>query len=179
MLNRVRYGLANVHYALMNEGGLTGYAAPVRLPGAVSLSLTALGDVLEKIDIRGNRRDVGLSGTGYDGTFEIALIPWEFRRDVLGEREEGGIAREYDRAKRRRFALLFEFKGDVTNTRHVLYNCAAQRPAITGNTKKETIEPAVETLNLLALPDCRGAVSGRTTEHTPSEIVYGWYNRVY
>ena len=154
MANKVKYGLKNVYYAVatINASDNTAtYGTPVRWPGAVNLSLDAEG---ESTKFRADHVDywVGQSNNGYSGEFESALIPDSFRLDVLGDvLDSNGCLIENAGAVTQEFALMFQFEGDANATRHVLYNCTASRPSVSGETTGEEIEPQTETLNLTAV----------------------------
>lgn len=153
MSNKIKYGLKNVHYAVITEaGGVVHYATPVAIPGAVNISLSPAG---EKVEFYAD--DLLYFGTntnqGYEGTLEIARIPDSFREDVmLEELDANGAYIENSSATPKNFALLFEFNGDVKATRHVLYKVNAARPDVAGSTKTKNIEPQTETLNITASP---------------------------
>ena len=185
MGNKVKYNLKNVHAAKLTETVVEGvttytYATPQAIPGAVSISLDAEGDS-SPFYADGIVYFRSYANNGYSGDLEIALIPEWFRTEILKETLDtnGVLVERSDNAESVKFALLFEFDGDVRAIRHVLYNCSASRPSIESETKEETIEPGTETLNLTADPREDGLVKSRTGDTTDATTYANWYKSVY
>ena len=182
MGNKIKYNLKNVHAAKLTktEDGTFTYAKPQAIPGAVSISLDAEGESSPFhadgiVYFRSN------ANNGYSGDLEIALIPEWFRTDILKEEKDSNkvLVERSDITETEKFALLFEFDGDVNAIRHVMYNCSASRPSIASETKEETIEPVTETLSLTADPREDGLVKARTGDETTQSTYDGWYEAVY
>ena len=153
MANKVKYGLRNVYYAVATEtNGVLTYGTPVKWPGAVSLSLDPQGDT-SNFYADNIVYFTSTAANGYQGDFESALIPESFRKDVLGEIEDtNGVLVEKTGAATKEFALLFQFEGDDSATRHCLYRCSASRPSVSGQTTEDSIEPQTETITITAMP---------------------------
>lgn len=186
MANKIKYGLSSVYYALAtiaNDQTAT-YETPVAWPGAVSLSLDPEGentpfyadDVVYW---------VGAGNNGYSGDLEMARVIDSFKTDVLGYIEDdNGVLIEDADAEAKHFALLFQFKGDVKNTRHVLYNCTATRPSVSGETKGESVEPQTETSTITATTIYNAALDkniakAETTPNSDDTAYRGWFSNVY
>ena len=82
-------------------------------------------------------------------------------------------------AQGEKFALLFEFDGDVKKIRHVLYSCTAARPGIESATNEDEIEVKTETLSITASPLTGGYVKARTSDTTTETAYNNWYKSVY
>lgn len=185
MGNKVKYNLKNVHAAVLTEtvdDGVTSYTygTPKAIPGAVSISLDAEGES-SPFYADGIVYFRSVSNNGYSGDLEIALIPEWFRTDILQEEldSKGVLIERSDITESVKFALLFEFDGDVNAIRHVMYNCTASRPSIESETKEQNIEPGTETLSLTADPREDGLVKSRTGDSTDSDTYTNWYKSVY
>ena len=182
MGNKVKYNLKNVHAAKLTktDDGKYTYATPQPIPGAVSISLDAEGDS-SPFYADGIVYFRSTANNGYSGDLEIALIPEWFRTDILKETlDKNGVLIESSKVtEMEKFALLFEFDGDVRCIRHVLYNCTASRPSIESETKEDTIEPGTEKLSLTADPREDGLVKSRTGDSTSEATYNDWYKQVY
>ena len=185
MGNKVKYNLKNVYAAKMTETVTEGvssfaYANPKAIPGAVSISLDAEGDS-SPFYADGIVYFRSTANNGYSGDLEIALIPEWFRTEILKEAldKNGVLVESSTITEMEKFALLFEFDGDVNAIRHVLYNCSASRPSIESETKEDTIEPGTETLSITADPRADGLVKARTGDTTDKTAYDNWYKTVY
>lgn len=153
MANKIKYGLRNVYYAkaTTGEGGVLTYGTPVRIPGAVSMSLSPEGEV-EPFYADDVIYYQSTSNNGYSGTLEVALLPDSFYEDILGDVTTDGVTVEHSNVAPAEFALLFEFQGDESASRHAFFRCTAARPDVASQTKEASITPQTETLNLTVMP---------------------------
>lgn len=180
--NKVKFGLNKVHWAKItswSEDDVPTFATPVRIPGAVSLSIDANGEN-ESFYADNTVYYVINNNAGYTGDLEIALITTDFATEILGEiQDTKGVLVERNDAEAAQFALLFEFCGDKNHIRHVLYCCSASRPKTESSTTEESTEVKTETLSLKAsaLPD--GLVKSKTCENTDETTYNNWYKSVY
>ncbi|WP_409370308.1 major tail protein [Lysinibacillus sp. 38-6] len=175
--NKVRYGLTNVHIAplTMKEGKIE-YADFKSMPGAVNLVLNPKG---EQTPFHADNRTYHVfnSNQGYDGTLEIAEIPEFFLTEILGEQKINGLLVENINAKGKSFAMAFEFDGDKKATRHVLYNCTASRPTLSGKTNADNIEAQTSELTFTAAPGPDGTTRAKSTLELQPEIYNAWYTK--
>lgn len=180
--NKVKFGLNKVHYAKITswtDDGVPTFATPIRIPGAVSLSIDASGGADNFYADNGVYYVIN-NNSGYEGDLEIALVTTDFATEILGEKlDNNGVLVERNDAELEEFALLFEFEGDKNKIRHVLYRCSASRPATESATTEEETEVKTETLSLkaTALPD--GLVKSKTCENTDETTYNNWYKNVY
>lgn len=185
--NKIKYGLSNCYYAIATIDSTTGqatYATPVAIPGAVNLSLDAQG---ENSPFYADNIIYYITAVnqGYQGDFEIALVPESFKKDVLGYLTDAkDVLFENAEAEAVHFALLFQFEGDLRATRHVLYNCTVTRPTQAGATKEDTTTPQTETLTITATTIknailAKNVVKAESAADTDSTVYNGWFSAVY
>ena len=146
MANKIRYGLKNVHYAVL---GQSGYGTPVAWPGAVSLTLNREGaDSSDFYADDGIYYTFGAVNGGYSGDLEMAFLPDSIAQALLGEVSSDGGSFELASKEPVEFALMCEMQGNDSSIGLVLYGCKASRPNTTANTKGENPSADTQTLNI-------------------------------
>lgn len=181
--NKVRFNLKNVHYAPITDidaAGVPTYGKPIHIPGAVNMSMSAEGST-SPFYADGIVYYTTSANNGYSGDLEMALITDNFRKDILKEQEDtpSGVMVENSYSEPQSFALLFQFDGDQTGTRHVMFNCTASRPNVEGSTTTDSKEPNTESLTLTATPLQNGMVKARTGENTTQMVYDNWFDQVW
>ena len=175
--NKIKFGISKCYYAVK---GQSGYGTPAALPGAVSLSLSAQGE-LYKFYADNMEYYRSAVNNGYEGTLELALIPDDFLTAVLGNTLDSTdkVLVEQVQNDSVTFALGFQIEGDANNSRFWMYNCVATRPEIAGDTKEDSIEAQTESITISNSPTANGLVRVRTTAETPTATYDGWFSEVW
>ena len=178
--DKVLFNLKNVHYAKQtaSDDGAVTFATPVAVPGAVSLSLDAEGDV-SKFYADGVAYYVCQSNNGYSGDLEVAMFPESMLTDIWGmTKSKNGLIVENANAAASNFALLFEVDGDITGRKYVLYNCSGTRPGVTGNTKNDSTDPDTQSSSLTVSPLKDGTIKAHTADDATEAVRKAWYTKV-
>lgn len=186
--NKVKFDLRNVHYAPLtyNESKKTWeFQTPVPFPGAVSLSITARGE-LTPFYADGIVYWCGNPKTGFDGDLEVARVLESFEKDCLGVTADSkGLLYETSGDKVSPFALLFEFDGDAKAQRHCLYHCHASRKEESSQTKEDKVTPVTDKLTILSTPspyfsapNGMPLIKGKTGSTADETLYNSWYDKV-
>ena len=108
--NKVQFNLKNVYYAVMTTTGDTpAWSEPVKVPGAVTLSLDPKGDVTP-FYADGITYYQSVGNSGYSGDLEMARYPDQMLKDVwkFAENETDKVLIENVNVEPAAFALLFQ-----------------------------------------------------------------------
>ena len=154
--NKVRYGLFDVHIAVMDDQG--GYEAPIPIPGAVHLTTSPEGSSSTFWADNG-AYVVTTTNAGYTGELEMALIPDEVKQQILPYEIDGnGALVEVADRQAKSFALLFAVAGDSKDRRNAFYRCKADRPSDDAKTTEGESTPTTEKIPLTMSP---ATIAGR------------------
>lgn len=161
--NKVEFGLKNVLVAVgtEGEGGVITYAAPVAIPGAVTLKVDEKSDMYQFFaDDRVYYSEA--QSEGAEGTLEMALFPDTFKTDVLGfiRDADGGLAEKLNPTTKP-FALIFECDGDANKARHVYFNCKAGKISDEYKTAEGKKNVKTQVLPITVMGDANGYIKVR------------------
>lgn len=159
----VIHGLSNCRYVF---GGV---AKP--LDGAVQLLLDPKITVEFDKRIRGGGKGVKYIREGYDGTLELAAVPFSFYTDVLGwQASESTITEIYEAANcMKEFSLLYQSKG----RREILWSCSAGAPSVKRKTDGKGIEIITVSIPIYARRDAQKRI--RSINCDPASSDYKTY----
>ena len=160
-------------------GGVPTYGDVIDVPGAVSFSMSAQGDI-NKFYADNIVYYQSSANNGYEGDLTLALIPEAFYEKIFGQiPDANGVMTENAAVEAKAFAMTFEEDGDQTGTKFVLYNCTATRPTKELQTIEDSKTPVTQALTVSAVPLQSGDVMGMTTSATPEAVKNTWHDSVY
>ena len=186
MANKVRFGLKNVHYALLtpstNGTANNTWAAPVAVPGAVSLTLDSnQADNTFYADNIAYYKS--LANNGYTGTLEMARIPDAMLKAVWNMDVTSGVVTESTGVHPAEFALLFQFEGDENEEVHVLYRVIpTSKPTESSSTIKDSVSPVTQSFGFEALPLVTGPAYQKDkirAKSSSTTVTATWFNAVH
>ena len=139
------------------------------LSGAVSLSLDPKMTVAFDNRIRGGGQEIRYILEGYDGSIELAAMPFDFYRDILGASsdEDGTFTEKYIAVNQRsKFSLIYKSK----YMREILWNCTAGHPVIKRKTDGKGKEIQTVSIPIYARRDEKKRI--RSFNADPSSTAY-------
>lgn len=151
--NKVRFGLKNVHVCSITEntGSIT-YGKPTAWKGAKSLTLDPEGDT-NTYYADNTAYFATNTNNGYSGSLEMSETPEEIEKMIFNvvTTEEGNLAEDAN-VLPNNVALMFQFEGDVSATKHIFYKVVFARPNVEGETKEESTDPKTTSMDITAIP---------------------------
>lgn len=176
--DKVKFGIKNVHIFPQLTDAPT-FGLVIDVPGAVSLSLDAQGDI-SKFYADNIVYYQTSANNGYEGDLEVALIPDEVFEKIFNYvKNQDNVYTENASKNVVPFAMTFEEEGDQAGTKFVLYNCTATRPSRSLATVEDSKEPTTQTLSVSAAPLKDGNVMAMTSADTTVEVLKDWHTDVY
>lgn len=181
MADKVKFGIKNVHLFPITAyvSSVPTYGTVIDVPGAVSLSMSAQGDI-NKFYADNIVYYQSSANNGYEGDLEVALIPDGVYENIYNfTKDTNGVITEDATKEAKAFAMTFEEDGDTAGTKFVLYNCTASRPSRELNTIEDSKTPTTQTLTVSAAPLKSGDVMAMTSATTPDSVKNSWHSSVY
>ena len=183
MPNRVNWGLALSAWGKITVGadGKDVYGAPTKFLGNRQVNWDPAGDLV-KVFADGTVIYTGRQNSGYTGSLELTNLDDDFAAWVLSEEKDSkNVQYEIKEPTLNRFYLMWEWVQDAKNTRHIMYNITASRPAMSATTAGDNDAKTAQyrTLNLTAIPREDGIVKASTRVDVDSTVYTNWFASAY
>lgn len=178
MSNKVKFGISQVHVSKITENaGVTTYASPYAILGAVSLTATPDSEEVKFEADNDPNYFANFANKGYGIELSMALIPDKFKTDFLGYKTDAnGMVVEDTEAVGSPFALMFQVDGDTESVRYVYYKCTAGRPTLSPKTGKM---PEAETVPIVVGKPIDSKYStGYVKPSTSAQVYADWFTSV-
>ena len=175
MADKIRYGLANVKYALWNESSNpAAYGSLKSWQGAVALTLSLEGgDGTDFYADDGVYYSFAGTNGGYTAELEMARITDTVRADLLGEVADSTVGAQFEFADAQpaEFAFICEMKTDGMDepVAFCFYGCKASRVELKANTQGESPDVDTDTISI-RISGRAFTVSGTTRTAIQSHI---------
>ncbi len=156
-MNKITYGLEQVHIALITNAETPTWGTPTAVPGGVKFTPAPEGQE-SKFYADNGLYYTTQTNDGYKGELEMAIIPDAILKDIFGWKiDQNGMLVEVTDGVQKEFALMGQVKGDEKNRRFVYYRCKAVRAAKEHSTQAEKIDPKTDVISLIISPITIGA----------------------
>jgi len=187
-MDKITYGIRNVHYAQKteNSSGAPIFGTVKSWRGADELSLPPIGDpvTIYADDVVYFKLPVN---QGYEGNLNVRRVPEDFKINHMGEyKDTNGVMVEKSGTPQYNFALLGEFQiaGDETSDnygkRFALYDCNASRADLSGATKQDTVDPVLFSIPITVSPTASDGIVKASLNKPDNESLYNsWFDSVY
>jgi len=153
-MNKVTFGLTNVHYALATQAteGSWSFATPKRLIGAQEITTEAIGGSTQ---VYADDKVLAtlVSNSGTTVTLKFTEIDDEFKKDIFGfKTDTNGNIVEILNNETKTFALGYEIQGDNKARRIWYFLCTATPSGDASKSKADSIEANSISLTITARP---------------------------
>lgn len=153
-MNKVTFGLTNVHYALATQitDGTWTFNVPVRLYGAQEFSSELIGGS-SQVYADDQVLSTLVANSGSTITVKFTELDEQFKKDIFGYQEDDkGNLVEITNAEVKTFAFGYEIQGDSKARRIWYYLCTATPVGSATKTKADSIEANSVSVTITARP---------------------------
>lgn len=173
---KVKFGIEDIHLHPLTDVDAMTYAAPIALPGGVSITLN-----VSEEDPSPFYADDGVyylpagQSSGYDGDLEVALFPDEVKLALMAYvKDAAGVMVEVADAIAKPFGMTFSIPTDEKARKLVYYRCQFGRPGLTAKTTEGTKTPQTETAKVNVMPSNKTFKFTRNDEEVEAKILSGY-----